>query len=347
MSALHPSPGATADVARRHAADLISVGRERPIEVDQTNVSVVVDEAVIVKWLDPPVHSPHPAIAVLEHLRAVGFDAVPACLGVEIVNGWVVALVSRYVPGARDGWEWFVDDVESWIDDPSSDVATASAAALGALTAQLHVALATPSAVLPEPVGPVGVTDEWDRGRALLAEARQVADGWPAEVLAGRDEQIAAILDAAPRGTVAGLRIHGDLHVGQFLRAGGRLFVIDFEGNPLLGHEHHDLLRPPVVDLASLVQSVDHACRVVERRRHRVSGAVDEFAAQLCDAVMASYRQTLEGLGHAHLFDAELVRPLCVVQELHELVYASRHLPHWAEVTARTLQALITEGTPT
>jgi maltokinase len=341
MSARSPAPGASATVARRHAPSRVTAGRERAITVDQTNVSVVVDEQVVVKWLDPAVRDPHPAVRTLEHLRLVGFDDVPELHGVEVVDGWVVALVTQYLPGARDGWEWFVDDVIATLDDPGGACAERSAGTIGALAARLHVALATPSSVLPTPISLVDVAPEWQRGRTLLADARELADGWPAEVLARRAERIGAILDHAPELRVPGIRVHGDLHVGQILRTGSRLAVIDFEGNPLLSGELVDASRPPAVDLASLLQSVDHACRVVERRRQVRAGALDDLAARLQRATLASYRDGLATAGLAELADERLLTPLRLIQELHELVYASRHLPHWADVAARTLSSML------
>jgi maltokinase len=95
------------------------------------------------------------------------------------------------------------------------------------------------------------------------------------------------------------------------------------------------------VDLASLLQSVDHACRVVERRRQVRAGALDDLAARLQRATLASYRDGLATAGLAELADERLLTPLRLIQELHELVYASRHLPHWADVAARTLSSML------
>ena len=92
-----------------------SVGRcciERPITVDQTNYSVVVDEAVVVKWLRPPVPVPHPGVELIRHLTAAGFDEMPGYVGVDERDGMVHAIVTAYLPGALDGWDWYVDDVE-------------------------------------------------------------------------------------------------------------------------------------------------------------------------------------------------------------------------------------------
>ena len=64
------TPGASIELAARLLGRPCSV--ERPITVDQTNYSVVVDEAVVVKWLRPPVPVPHPGVELIRHLAAAG-----------------------------------------------------------------------------------------------------------------------------------------------------------------------------------------------------------------------------------------------------------------------------------
>ncbi len=56
-------------------AGLPDVTGERAITVDQTNLSVVVGERVIVKWLRSVSDDPQPSLAALAQLSAVGFDA--------------------------------------------------------------------------------------------------------------------------------------------------------------------------------------------------------------------------------------------------------------------------------
>ena len=56
------TPGASMELAARLLGRPCSI--ERPITVDQTNRSVVVDESVVVKWLVPPVPAPHPGRGV-------------------------------------------------------------------------------------------------------------------------------------------------------------------------------------------------------------------------------------------------------------------------------------------
>jgi maltokinase len=44
---------------------------------------------------------------------------------------------------------------------------------------------------------------------------------------------------------------------------------------------------------------------------------------------LAAYRNTLAFAGSSPLLDERLLWPLRVAQELHEFVYAARHLPRW------------------
>ena len=72
-----------------------------------------------------------------------------------------------------------------------------------------------------------------------------------------------AALDAG-RGRVQ--RIHGDLHVAQFLRAGDGLVVVDWEGEPGLPLAERARPRPALRDLGSLRLSLAHAARAAHRR---------------------------------------------------------------------------------
>ena len=148
---------------------------------------------------------------------------------------------------------------------------------------------------------------------------------------------------AAGEGGVRALRaettptipIHGDLHVGQFLWPGG-IAVSDLDGDPLGPGE---LAGSPARDVASLIQSLDHAGRIVERRRPGRS--LDALIHDAAEACLEAYRDELAALGVPDLFDDRLLRPFRVAQELHEFVYASRYLPGWRYVPDAALPALL------
>ena len=207
--------------------------------MDQSNESVVVGGKAVVKrsvWIAPGNQRPSKLPA---HLMAAGFEEMPAPIGNaswEHPDG-VAPLVSitAFLPDARDGWEWYVELLERMLDDPDVD-AVGPAVALGAIAARLHVALATPTDVLAAPIGTAGeeMVDGWRRdAEADLEAALASVDGEEGTRLRGVHEQIRIELEEI-RGPEAGtIPIHGDLHVGQFLRWPGGLAVSDLDGDPL------------------------------------------------------------------------------------------------------------------
>jgi maltokinase len=317
---------------------------ERAIEVDQSNESIVVGRVAVVKrsvWTSPGDERP---LVLPAHLVAAGFEEMPAPLGNaswEHPDGVApLASITEYLPEARDGWDWYVELVERMLDDRSVD-AVEPAAALGAITARLHVALATPTDVLPAPTAAAGeaLVGEWRRNaEADLVAALSSIDGDEGARLREREERIREELDELRSGETVTIPIHGDMHVGQFLRWPDGLAVSDLDGDPL---GPGTLDGPPARDVAALVQSLDHVGRIVERRR---GGSVAEWIRDASDACLRAYRGELSDHGASFLFDERLVRPLRVAQELHELVYAAKYLPGWRYVPDRALPALLEEG---
>ncbi|WP_169943892.1 hypothetical protein [Microbispora sp. H11081] len=293
---------------------------ERPITVDQTNHSVVAGETVVVKWFPRPSRAPHPAPALLAHLAGFARTATP--YAAVYWEDALVALVTAYLPEARDGWEWCVDEAEAG--------RTGFAAEIGALAAELHLAMATPSAVLPDPVrlSPPGSGAWLGRAEEALREAVALTDGEDGTWLARRAEALRgelAPLASAPATPL--IRVHGDLHVGQILRWRDGYAVVDFDGNPTVaGAEPY---QPAARDLAQLTTSVDHAGQVAVRRRSAGRGATAAWAAAARRDLAESYARTLAEAGRADLLDRSLLRPFEVEQECRELIYAARHLPRW------------------
>ena len=300
---------------------------ERPITVDQTNSSVVVDERVIVKWLRPPVPAPHPGVELIRHLAAAGFTEMPSFVGLDERDGLVHAIVTDFMPGAVDGWDWFVDDVVAWLDDELSfDSLIGSAQRMGAITARLHTALSDlqPVPVVLEPVA--------DRAMADLHLAKSRLDG-----LEWLDERVVddALRPLRETVSVTGHRIHGDLHAGQFLRAGDVIVVTDFDGNPLQDVGGRAVAQSPLRDVASMLQSIVHVgAVVVKRRRPDRQDDVERFNRSAVAAALDAYRAV-------HIVDERLLLAFRVAQELHEYAYSIHHLPHWRYVADAALPELL------
>jgi maltokinase len=319
------TPGASIELAGRLLGRQCSV--ERPITVDQTNDSVVVDESVVVKWLRPPVPAPHPGVEVMTHLTAAGFTEMPVMLGVEERDGLVHAIVTSLMVGARDGWDWYVDDVEAWLDGTLGfDDVVVAAQRMGEITARMHSALADMQSTTADldPVARQAIDD--------LQIALDRLDGldWLSE---------SAVVDALRpmHGSRRAHRIHGDLHAGQFLRAGDCIVVTDFDGNPMQDSQMRCQPQSPLRDLASMLQSIAHVGAVVVKRRCPDRQAdVDRFIDAATTAALAAYSS-------AHEVDLDVLHAFRVAQELHEYAYSIHHLPHWRYVADAALPRLLGE----
>jgi maltokinase len=306
---------------------------ERAVTVDQTNRSVIVGEAVVVKWLAEPVQNgrEHPAPRLFAHLTQVGFRDVATPYAAVYRDDALVALVAAYLPDALDGWDWCVDDL---LAELSGGTPTAFAAPLGRLAAGLHAALATPSPTFPQPVDDAlatSVTTWTARARRSLAEAVELtaADGSAdGEWLRSHAEHMCAELDLAGVERTPIMPIHGDLHVGQVLRWRGGLAVTDFDGNPTLAGESGP--EPAARDVAQLLTSLEHVARIADKRTGftRTADTV-VWARRARTALLAAYREGLAAAGAGQLLDERLLRACEVEQECRELIYAARFLPRW------------------
>jgi maltokinase len=321
---------------------------ERAVTVDQTNESVIVGEAAVVKWATHLQPGPHPAPRRIEVLRANEFRFMPRPWGLvtwrtDDGDETLVVNVDEYLPGAVDGWTWAVDlfaDAARY-SVPSLDPLLAASVDVGTVVAELHAALATTATTASQD----DAHRWWSAALGTLNQSVEFGDSVTAELLRQRRPEIEQTLRSLSAS--AGTRLiegHGDLHVGQVLQHAGGYVVTDFDGNPVLPPDERVLPVPASLDVAGLAQSLTHAA-IVARRHHEVvdgSLAVAERAAR--QAFVGSYVDRLTVLGHAGLYDPAPLRAFRLQQVLREIIYAAQHLPRWMYVPAAALPLLLDEG---
>jgi maltokinase len=334
---------------------------ERPITSDQTNRSVVIGEQLVVKWLHRVDDVENPVLRTLRQLAEVGFDAVPTSFGAltwqaPSARELPCALVTGFLPDAVDGWQWCVEALES-------GQRPRFAAELGLLSAKLHVALGTPSALLPLPMLAVGAAqirtwhsqarqrlddlaeqisalDDAPAGR-FGAQPRQV----PSASLAGYREQMESVIDRLldVRGRTPVQLIHGDLHVGQVLSWPGGLSVIDFDGSPV--REVTATERQPAArDVAQLLLSIDQVGRIVDRRSGFTRTAeMNAWSTVARAEFLAAYRTELARVERPDVLDPRLLAPFLVDQIARDLLYAIHFLPRWGYATIDALETILND----
>ncbi len=320
---------------------------ERGVGVDQTNESVIVGEAAVVKWATRLADGPHPAPRRIGLLRDSGFAGMPTPWGLVT---WrprdgaetLVASVDEYLPGAVDGWTWAVDVITSCALKCELDPVTAAATDVGVLIADLHAALAS-----TETRATQQDATRWQANAVETLETVCALDDSPSVLIArSRRTELEAMLDGL--GTLAGTPIiegHGDLHVGQILRSDGRFVVTDFDGNPVLTAPERMLPIPAALDVAGLAQSLSHAAIVARKYTDLDADALADVDAAGRSVFEHAYTDRLASLGHGGLYDPGQLRAFRTQQVLREIIYAARHLPRWMYVPDAALPALLDEGT--
>jgi maltokinase len=313
---------------------------ERPVGVDQTNESVIVGGAAVVKWATHLQQGPHPAPHRISVLRDAGFGGMPAPWGVVTWRApdgteTLVANVDEYVPGAVDGWTWAVDLLTEAAREHRPETATDMIRQLGRLIADMHDHL---SATITT-ASAQDATRWRESANYTLETVCALGDSACVELTRRRRDDFASAFESL--GEFAGTPViegHGDLHVGQILRSGDRLLVTDFDGNPVLPASQRALPIPAALDVAGMTQSLTHATIVAAKHTELEPAALAEVEAMVRDTFLDAYASTLQ---HSELYDQDLLMPFRLQQVLREIIYAARHLPRWMYVPDAALPALL------
>ncbi|MCF3946158.1 maltose alpha-D-glucosyltransferase [Acidiphilium sp. AL] len=269
----------------------------RRFSAEQSNSSMIVGDAAIIKVLRRIESGLHPETEMSRFLTEAGYANTPALLG-EVIRSNAdgqnntLIVVQRFVRNQGDAWQWTLDSlgravdtaIHAKLDEAGEADALASylpfAATMGRRLAEMHAILATPTES-PD-FNPLNATEgdakEWvntahnqlGAAFAALARARDHVEDAVAEEI---DALIAArgMLEAALPGLgEAGIgtlktRIHGDFHLGQILAAQGDAYLIDFEGEPAKPLALRRAKASPLRDVAGLLRSFDYAAASVER----------------------------------------------------------------------------------
>ena len=341
-SGLRARAGTVSVVADATVGSPAPTGSERTIGVDMTNWSVVVDEAWVVKVVSDW-NGADRAGRLLARLAERASTVIPRFVGrvdwtLPGRGTSTVALVSEAVAGAADGWTWAVDDLLSLIDGGQEPEWPTQ---LGALAAALHRDLLLPVAADGPPASaPSGASTGFalrERANGALDAALSAMTGAVGIRLGNREASLRAAIASLPDFPDAEqFEGHGDLHVGQILRSeDGRLWVIDFDGDPQLSAQQRERADFAARDLAHLLTSVDLVGSIVRRRRPGSDERVLAWARSARTALVAAYRAD-----STHPLDERLLPGFEAEQLVRELLYAQRYLPRWeyaadAAITAR------------
>jgi maltokinase len=292
---------------------------ERP--VDDDGLVVVVGERVVVSRARVLRDIPYTAPVTLAQLAAVDFLGVPDTHGLLVwttPNGHEapVAVVTKYLPRAADGRNALLRLLARGPAAEPSETPSL-AARIGRIVAAMHVALATRTSVLAEPVRAATqaeLTDWHERvrsaiDRAALIAAEGTVPGTGQRLLSrlGRlegDADLLAVL-ADSQHEVVFQRVHGDLHAARVLRWAGGLAITGFGDEPL-GDPAFLAPQPASRDLARLLQSFDRIAAEADEK-HGTTDCTTEWLPGARQRLLTAYRTELSVAGRPELFDERLL----------------------------------------
>jgi predicted trehalose synthase len=325
--------------------------RVRPLAVQQSNTSVVLDELHVLKLYRRLEAGPNPELELLRALTARRFANAPRLEGALETGGppleTALASVTALVPSVGGGWELTLDslaDDPSWLPDRAWRLGEVTAALHSALAANDNESAFAPEEPSAESLGLLAAAIDEEIASTFASLPEDDALG----AVAHRAEDVRDLVQELAAAGAAGLaiRTHGDYHLGQVLwTAAGDWVAIDFEGEPGRSLPERRRKRSALRDLAGMTRSFAYAADAsvllnaveppagwLERCRETF---VDGYLSAADERFLPPSRSGFDRL--LALFELEKL--------VYELRYEARNRPDWASIPVVGLIRLL-ETTP-
>src|SRR5919204_366628 len=246
--------------------------RVRAMGAEQSNTSIVFDDALVLKAFRRVEAGVNPELEMLRFLSGHHYPHIAELGGWYQYDGELMdatfGIVQRYVPGAWDGWELALDEL-----GVDAERFVARLRDLGGVIGQMHSVLASDAsdpAFAPE--------DPSDESLSLLTatideEIERVFLEMPElealEAIAGRGAEVRDRLQLLSHVGARGklIRHHGDLHLGQTMLAADGWVILDFEGEPARPLLERRRKRSPLRDVAGMLRSFAYVASASELQR--------------------------------------------------------------------------------
>jgi maltose alpha-D-glucosyltransferase/alpha-amylase len=346
---------------------------------EQSNTSILYDDLAILKLFRRVSNGENPDVEIGRFLTEVAhFDHIPAYLGdLHLTSdSTTLAFLQAFAPNTGDGWAWTLSDLDRFFSEVASVPASnniqqhasgylAAAALLGQRTAELHLALATPTddeAFTAVPTTPealatdrerihLQVTTALDALQAFLGKTTNpgapglTSETWvlAAELLSHREALLARVAsltgDAARFGQR--IRIHGDYHLGQILRTQSNdsadFLLIDFEGEPARSLPDRRKKQSPLRDVAGMLRSFGYAARTAlmtassaNPGNPNLEAWASAWETAVTSAFLGAYNATIAA--NPALVPQEaatILNALLLEKASYELLYELNNRPTW------------------
>ncbi len=345
-----------------------------PMTREQSNTSFELGQRVMVKVQRHVEPGPSLELEMLQQLVDAGGCPSPAPLG-ELKLSWSsgrvasLATLQQFVSNQGDAWQLALGEVGRSCRREAgarklSPRWLSQLELLGRRTGELHLALASATegpfapvllGSLGEQPGEASLSDLARRRFDLLKNAELAVPPQLAEEVFAQEESLSAGLRdwASAMKPTACIRVHGDLHLGQVLVAGGDFVIIDFEGEPARPAAARRSKRSPLVDVAGMIRSLHYAALygalggaegAVAGHRERRLPLAEAWCRWSSDQYLRGYLAAVAGAGLLPEDEDELERQLrvCSIEKaLYEIGYELNHRPEWVSIPMRGLLAAL------
>jgi maltokinase len=313
---------------------------------EQSNTSLVFGESAIFKVFRRVSPGPNPDLEVASALAQLGSSHIADPFGwVETrIDGatTVLAILSRYLRAASDGWALAATSVRDlYATEEGTRAAEAGgdfageAERLGVATAQVHRDLADAfgrSELEPEAIRELA---EQMYRRLDMAVATVPELGRYADKVGDAYSDLAKLIEPVPA-----QRVHGDYHLGQVMRTQTGWVVLDFEGEPASPLAQRRARSSPLRDVAGMLRSFDYAARhqlITHPDAVSLAPRAADWVRRNGDAFCAGYAAA-GGLDPAE--NSVLLRAMLLDKAVYEVIYEARNRPTWVPIPLESIAEL-------
>ncbi len=370
---------------------------------EQSNTSILYGKLLIMKIFRRLQPGENPDVEIGRFLTEVAkFTRIAPFLGEITITPaagqkTTVAMLQGLVSNQGDGWDWFLEQLSGFFaavaslpappELPTPGFANKhelrreeqelvgpvleAAALLGRRTAEMHLALATPTDNPAFSAEPFTADDLGRDARRIEAQITAALDTLKtklptlvdvvadeAALLLSRRRELIARAHAIETGQAQGkrIRIHGDYHLGQTLRtegsqgeegaANGDFVLLDFEGEPARPLIERRQKQSPLKDVAGMVRSFSYAAfsgldrfLAKEHGGHTASESQTAWARfwqnSATAAFLTAYQETMAAspdLLPPREQSQSLFTAYLLEKALYELLYELNNRPTWLRI---------------
>jgi trehalose synthase-fused probable maltokinase len=323
----------------------------RPVLAEQSNTSIVFDEALIMKVFRRLEAGINPELELLRFLTEHEFENIARLAGWYAYGGRqmdaTLGILQEFVTGGQDGWE---RALESMADAPERFLD--SLHGLGEVTGRMHSVLGSdandpafsPEATSAESLGLLTATVDEEIESIFMDLPEHNLE---LEPIRGRGEEVRERLRLLTNlgGTGRVIRHHGDFHLGQTLWADGDWVILDFEGEPARSLPERRRKRSPLRDVAGMVRSFAYAASAAKLLRGIDPPVAWEERARA--EFLEGYRQTIDqNLVPSGAAMDKLLRVFELEKAVYELRYELNNRPDWVKIPVAGIVRMLEEEVP-